>query len=225
MTRIWSDRQLERTTPTQAKDIRGKAFLSAVNRMLGDRPLPGPHMRDPETCPAEILPALVAEYSMEEFIEPGLPVHVVRRILKNRWALQSGEGYDSGVKLGLELLGMRASIVQWHEMQPKGAANTHRIDVFMEDVLWPDDDGYFSTKQVTAMWRMIAATKRWSQESELRVGVETRPQCSCGAYPAMRIVAMASTDIPPAPVLTVDAGSALIPSTCIKTEVTAAAVH
>jgi len=56
MARIWSDRQLERATTPQAKDIRGKAFLSAVNRMLGDRPLQGPHMRDPETCPAECCP-------------------------------------------------------------------------------------------------------------------------------------------------------------------------
>lgn len=172
MARIWSDRQLERATPTQAKDLRGKAFLSAVNRLLGDRPLPGPHMRDPEICPAEVLPALVAEYSMEEFIEPGLPEHVVRRILKNRWALQTGEGYDAGVKLGLSLLGMTTTIEQWWQVEPKRPANTHRLYFFVGEALFPDELSVLNQRTTKAALRMIDATKRWSQDGELFVGAK-----------------------------------------------------
>lgn len=174
MARIWSDRQLERATTPQAKDIRGKAFLSAVNRMLGDRPLPGPHMRDPETCPAEVLPALVAEYSMEEFIEPGLPEHVVRRILKNRWALQTGEGYDAGVKLGLSLLGMTTTIEHWWQVEPKRPANTHDLIFYIGEQLFPNDQVFFGEREKKAALRMIEATKRWSQESTIYVGVSMR---------------------------------------------------
>ena len=137
MKRIWSDRQMERATPPQAKDIRGKAFLAAVNQVLGDRPLAGPHMRDPEACPAEVLPALVAESSMEEFIAPGLPEHVVRRILANRWLLQSLEGTDAGVKLGLRLLGMTAVIEHWWQQSPMGQPNTHNLTFFIGEQLFP----------------------------------------------------------------------------------------
>lgn len=176
MARIWSDRQLERATPTQAKDIRGKAFLSAVNRLLGDLPLPGPHMRDPETCPTEVLPALVAEYSMEEFIEPGLPEHVVRRILKNRWLLQSLEATDAGVKLGLSLLGMTAVIEHWWQANPKRDANTHNLTFFIGERLFPNDQVFFGEREKKAALRMTRATKRWSQESTIYVGAALRPR-------------------------------------------------
>ncbi len=175
MARIWSDRQLERATTPQAKDIRGKAFLSAVNRMLGEQPLPGPHLRDPETCPAEALPALVAESSMEEFIEPGLPEHVVRRILKNRHALQSSEGYDVGVKLGLKLLGMSAVIEHWWQVEPKREANTHNLTFYIGEQLFSNDQLFFGAREKKAAQRMIEATKRYSQESTIYIGVALRP--------------------------------------------------
>ncbi len=172
MARIWSDQQLERATPPQAKDVRGKAFLASINKMLGEQPLPGPHIRDPETCPTEALPALIAESSMEEFIEPGLPEHVVRRILKNRWELQSGEGTDAGVKLGLKLLGMAVTIEHWWQVEPKRTANTHRLYFFVGENLFPDELSVLNRRTTKAALRMIDATKRWSQESELFVGAK-----------------------------------------------------
>ena len=212
MARIWSDAQLERATTPQARDIRGKAFLSAINRMLGERPLPGPHMRDPETCPAEVLPALVAEYSMEEFIEPGLPAHVVRRILQNRWALQSLEGKDAGVKLWLSLLGADVTITQWYQMQPKGAANTHRINCMIEDALWPVEEGRFGPRQISAMWRMINRTKRFSQDTELRIGVSAKGKAFIGIYLGTSMRATAPAIIPPPPIVTLPAAQALVPT-------------
>lgn len=174
MARIWSDRQLARATPPQANDVRGNAFLSAINRYLGDRTRPGPHVRDPDTCPVEVLPALIAEYSMEEFIEPGLPEHVQRRILKNRWLLQSLEGKDDGVKLGLSLLGMKTVIEHWWQANPKRAANTHDLIFFIGEQLFPNDQVFFGEREKKAALRMIAATKRWSQESTIYVGVSMR---------------------------------------------------
>jgi phage tail P2-like protein len=175
MARIWSERQLERVTPPQAKDVRGAGFIAALNRFFGERPLPGPPMRDPATCSSDVLPALVAEYSMEEFIEPGLPEHVVRRILQNRWALQTGEGYDAGVKLGLGLLGMSVVIEHWWQAEPKRAPNTHDLIFYIGEQLFANDQAFFGEREKKAAFRMIEATKRWSQESTIYVGVSMRP--------------------------------------------------
>jgi phage tail P2-like protein len=216
MTRRWSDEELARATPAQAKDIRGTAFLKALSEVLGLRIVAGPHSRDPETCSSEVLPALIAEYSMEEFIDPALPDALKRDILKNRWLLQSLEGKDAGVKLGLNLLGADVTITQWHEMEPQGAANTHRIDVMVEDAIWPEEDGRFGARQISAMWRMINRTKRHSQGTELRIGVAANPRAFLGAHVGMQVRAVAPAIVPPPPVVIVMDTRALIPTALLS---------
>ena len=180
MARIWSKRQLERTIPPQARDIRGEAFLAAVNRMLGNRPLPGPQMRDPEICLAEVLPALVAEWSMEEFIDHSWPEHVQRRVLANRWRLQSLEGTDAGVRLGLSLLGMRMLIKHWHQEEPMGPPNTHTITFLVGEALF-DEEAIIGPRIIAAAHRMIDATKRWSQDSAIRIGANVEGSLAIGS--------------------------------------------
>ena len=120
MTRYWPDSQLDRITPPQVLDERGKAILRSLDHIIGERPIEEFYVRDAVTCPSEALPALIAETSMEEFIEPGLPEAIVRRILKHAWLLQSLAGKDDGVLLGLSLLGINATITQWWQTKPKG---------------------------------------------------------------------------------------------------------
>lgn len=171
----WSREHIERITPPQALDARGRALLQAVAGVAQDKPIREFFVKDPETCPAEALPALIAEMSMEEFIEPGLPEHVQRRILKNAWLLQSMEGYDAGVKLGLGLLGMTAVIEHWWQAEPRRAPNTHVITFFVGEQLFPNDRVYITPRDKKAALRMIDATKRWSQESTVQVGAVLRP--------------------------------------------------
>ncbi|WP_217352002.1 phage tail protein, partial [Ruegeria sp. HKCCD8929] len=92
MSEYWPKEQLDRITPPQARDARGSAYLQALNEIIGDQPITAFQVKDAETCPAEALPALIAEYSMQEFIDPGLPEAIQRQILKNAWLLQSLEG-------------------------------------------------------------------------------------------------------------------------------------
>jgi phage tail P2-like protein len=176
MERYWSDRQLDRITPPQVMDERGRAILRALDHIVGDKPLSEFYVRDADTCPSSALPALIAEYSMEEFIEPGLPEYVQRRILKNAWLLQSLEGYDAGVTLGLSLLGMTAVIEHWWQADPKRAPNTHDLTFFIGEQLFPNDQVFFGAREKKAAIRMIEATKRWSQESTIYVGAALRPR-------------------------------------------------
>jgi phage tail P2-like protein len=170
MGQYWSDYQLDRITPPQVTDARGRAVVRALDNIIGDQPISTFYVRDAETCPASALPALIAEKSMEEYIDPSLPEHVQRRILKNAWILQSLKGYDSGVKMGLDLLGMTMQIEHWWQVDPKREPNTHRLIYYIGEDLFPGEPSHLNQRSTKAALRMIDATKRWSQESELFVG-------------------------------------------------------
>lgn len=223
MARYWPDDQLDRITPPQVLDARGRAYLRTLDHLIGDRPIAAFQVRDAETCPAEALPALIAEWSMEEFIDPDLPEDIQRQILKNAWLLQKLEGYDAGVKLGLGLLGMTATIEQWYRQTPMAAPNTHRLTIMIDDVLYPDDEaGYFAPRQLDATLRMIDATKRWSQDSELRLGVGADSPAYAGVFALTHIRVIADTVIDPPPVLDAAARFAVVPTTRITSIVTTA---
>lgn len=174
MAQHWLEKQLNKITPPQVRDERGRAVLRSLNELIGDAPAGGLFMRDPATCPAALLPALIAEMSMGEFIDPSLPEHVQRRILKKAFLLQSSEGTDAGVELGLSLLGMRGHVEQWWQVEPKRKPNTHRIYFYVEENLFPGEAGHLSERTSRAALRMIDATKRFSQGSEIFVGARLK---------------------------------------------------
>ncbi len=216
MARYWSDQQLDHITPPQVNDIRGRAFLRTLDQMIAAHPLRGFFVRDALTCPSKALPALIAEYSLEEFIAPGLPEHVVRRIVANAWFLHEGKGYDDGVMLGLNLLGMSGDIKHWYQETPMAAANTHVITFGVDELLFGDGDGRFDQRQIRAAKKMIDATKRWSQGSEIRAGVITDIPLYHGIFPITQIVAEARPNVPAPPVLDPSAKYAVIPTTQIR---------
>jgi len=193
----WSDQQLDRITPPQVMDARGKAVIRALDRVIGDRPISEFYVRAAETCPAAALPALIAEYSMEEFIAPGLPEIVQRQILKNAWILQSLEGYDVGVKLGLSLLGMTATIIHWHETSPKGPVNTHTVYFDLEGELFEDDGPIVGERSLKAAERMINATKRFSQDTRIVVRARAPGTLYAGLFCLGRLTVTNHPGIPP----------------------------
>jgi phage tail P2-like protein len=188
MARYWPDRQLDRVTPPQMLDARGKALLRSLDGHFAANPVSGFASKDPETCPASVLPALIAEYSMEEFITPGLPEAVVRQILKNRWALKKYKGYDKGVWLGLALLGMEADIQHWHQMEPKGPANTQRLTITLGDKLFPTSSELKHPRELDAATQMVRVTQRLSQDVSVHFGLGIRGQRHLGTNAFGRMI-------------------------------------
>lgn len=173
--RRWPDQQIDAITTPAINDVRGRAILRAVDEMIGETPISSFYVRDADTCPAEVLPALVAEYSLHEFVEPSLPEAIVRRIVKHAYFLQRLAGTDAGVLLGLSLLGVDADITQWWQTEPKGPANTHNVQVFVGEKLFePAADIFLSDREIRAARRMIDACKRFSQQTFMRTGVALR---------------------------------------------------
>lgn len=132
-------------------------------------------------CPSDVLPALIAEYSMEEFIEPGLTEEVVRRILMNRWQLKKYKGYDKGVRLGLALLGMEAEIRHWYQENPPGPANTQNLTIIPTGSLVPSSPYQKGPVELHAATRMVRATKRFSQDIAVRFGFSLNATSHLGA--------------------------------------------
>ena len=198
--------------PPGVKDDRQAAFLRVFGQALEEINLAALVDVDPMTVDARLLPYLIREFAAQEFIAPEWPEHVQRRILKNIWALKSLHGFDAGVKLGLSLLGMTAHIEHWHQVDPKGAPNTHVITVEVDEALYPDDGGHLSPKQVSSIWRMIDNTKRFSQETELKLAVSARGKSFCGAYVGTSLLAVAPAEVPPPPQINVHSRRAVVPT-------------
>ncbi|MDZ7822956.1 MAG: phage tail protein I [Ahrensia sp.] len=67
-------------------------------------------MNDAHTVPADLLPFMVREFSVEEFISTDLPDEFVRRFIANAYELHAKKGYVEGTRLGLRMLGVEVSV-------------------------------------------------------------------------------------------------------------------
>lgn len=162
--------------PSGVRDERQLALAEIFGKGLCDIDLSKLLMVDPLTVDARLLPYMIHEFGARQFIDPELPEHVQRRILKNIWSLKALHGYDAGVKLGLELLGMTAVIDHWWQQSPMGTPNTHDLTFFIGEQLFPNGETLFGLREKQAAIRMIEATKRQSQGSTIYIGAALRPR-------------------------------------------------
>lgn len=204
--------------PPGIKDVRQEALTRVLGDALSEFDIASLIMSDPLTVDAKLLPFMIREFSAQDYIDPEFPEPVQRRILKSIWALQALKGYDAGVKMGLELLGMNSTIEHWHQVEPKRAPNTHRITLMMNEVLFSDPEGYFSPRQLRAANQMIAVTKRHSQTTDLRVGVENHGEVFVGCFGAAQIIAVAGIFHEQIPTQIAASRHATIPTTLIRAE-------
>lgn len=156
--------------PAGVKDSRQEALIQIFGEALARINLDRLIMVDPLTVDARLLPYMIREFAAQEFIDADLPEYVQRRILKNIWGLKSLHGYDAGVRLGLSLLGMQMVLKHWHQETPKGPPNTHIITFLVGETFF-DEGVVLGPRIIAAAERMIAATKRLSQHSTIRIGV------------------------------------------------------
>lgn len=214
--RYWPDREINKALPPQTNDRRGRAFARVFDGHFADNPISGFAVKDPATCPAEALPALIAEYSMEEFIAPGLPEVYVREILKNRWLLKKYKGYDKGVKLGLALLGVEAEIIHWHQRTPKGPANTQTVRFSPSAPIYSSETTLLGERTLQAAQQMIEATKRLSQGTILEVSSRVKVGAYAGATSTFFLHAKNIVGLPPPPIAEVVARFGVISFGTIK---------
>ena len=163
----------DRLIPPGINDARVRYLWGAFDAALTEVEL-SPRtlcMRTSAEMTAEMLPLAVWELSLEEFMpEEGLPERVVRRLIDRAYELHALKGTDEGVKLGLRLLtGLTPDIVHWWQTSPRGHHDTHTITVWVGEAVYGDGI-ILSEKVQRAALKIIHATKRWSQDTDFRLG-------------------------------------------------------
>lgn len=163
----------ERLIPPSIRDARSKAVLGAFiwgARQFDFRRLLG---RVSSEMTIEELPLALYERSLDAYVGPdGLPEVVVRDLIDYAFVVKGLEGTDEGVLFGLSLLGLNADIRQWWQEEPPAHHDTHAITVWIDNPLYDDDEVIVSDRTIRAAETMIAGTKRHSQDTAFRLGVQ-----------------------------------------------------
>lgn len=167
--------------PPLATDARVRALVEAFGACMDEMEDWALILLSIETAPDATLPALAYEHSLSEFVGPeGLPVDAVRTLVARAWDLHEPKGYAEGVEGGVAMLGYPAELTQWWQETPPAARGTHRIEVRLDQPLIPGQPPA-SSGSVRAIWRMIAAMQRWSQDHALRLASEAPVTTRVGA--------------------------------------------
>ncbi|HEY9215906.1 MAG TPA: phage tail protein I [Ancylobacter sp.] len=159
---------LDLIPPPLKGDARVRALLAAFEAALDEQDAPDLMMLASDDVREEVLPYLGYEHSLDEFVGPGLPPPVIRQMIAKAWNLHEPKGYGEGVVGGIEMLGYLATLIQWWEESPQAVRGTHRIEVPVDKPLWPDRP-LSGAEETRAIWRMIHAMQRWSQDHALRI--------------------------------------------------------
>lgn len=189
--------------PDSVRDERQLAFMGALDAGLKSVDIQSFVMTDADTVKAELLPYLVREYSLQEFIPPNLLDHVTRRFIKRAYELHAKKGYVEGTRLGLKILGVDVEWQQWwqltpsregdaiewpHRNAPKGHHNTHTITAYANEVIFEGQSALFDGAVLDACLKIIHATQRWSQSIALRIGVKQENTIFLGSAIAAKVV-------------------------------------
>lgn len=157
--------------PPSISDGRGKAFGKVMARAIADPDFKKLLFERIDDVDASVLPFLIREFSIEEFVEPGMSETVIRRLLKASYQLHATKGFIHGVRRGLLMLGMRVVWKQWFQNAPKTERGTHTATVYVNEAIFDGQEYLLDERVQRAAVRMIAGMKRHSQDVTLRLGI------------------------------------------------------
>lgn len=159
--------------PPSIADERGKAFGEVMARAIADPDFKKLLFERIDGVDASVLPFLIREFSIEEFVEPGMTETVIRRLLKTSYELHADKGFLHGVRRGLLMLGMRVVWKQWFQRSPETQAGTHTATVYVNEAIFDGQQYPLDERVQRAAVRMIAGMKRYSQDVTFKLGVGT----------------------------------------------------
>lgn len=174
--------------PPSISDERGRAFGEVMAAALDDPRFARLLFERIDDVDASALPALVREFSIEEFVEPGMSEATIRRLLKGSYDLHARKGFIDGVRHGLEMMGVAVlSWRQWFDELPKAAPGTHVVIVRLDDDLFESEGRAITTRLQRAVERMVAGMKRHSQHLAIRYSVASGAPVHVGAVVRTRL--------------------------------------
>jgi phage tail P2-like protein len=168
--------------PPSISDLRGRAFGEVLAAGLAEPEFARLLFERIDDVDASVLPFLIREFSIEEFVEPGMSEAAIRRLLKGSYELHARKGFIDGVRAGLAMLGVSVlSWRQWLDESPKAVPGTHVVIVRIDDAVFAAEGQAITTRLQRVVERMVAGMKRHSQYVGLRYSVATTVPVYVGA--------------------------------------------
>lgn len=211
MTVQWGDNRVEKLTPPGVADERTRFMVEAIAAVMLEDDVSA-CVVDWDNAPAEMLPAMIVENSLQEFIEPGLPEARIREIGKQAFYLHSIKGFDFGVLYALAAFGLEAEILQWYLKQPPGPHDTHAVTVDTQQDIFKDGD-IWTGRTYRQIWRIIDNMKRWSQDTSVALAAASKMNIYTAAFPTTRLTVTAHPFLFDPPIASGPMRSAVAPLT------------
>lgn len=133
--------------------------VDAAIARLGDVDVPIDQLRDPMTCPLQLLPWLAWGLSVDHW-NPDWTEARKRSVIAASINVHQHKGTRGSVEDALKSLGAPAIITEWWETSPAGVPGTFALKVRVNDRA---DDVTFSATFISDLLAAIEATKRKSQ--------------------------------------------------------------
>lgn len=184
-----------RILPPSIHDERSRAFGEAIRQALADPNFKQLLFERLDEVDPRLFPFLIREFGLQNFVEPGMTDAVIRRLLKGSFELHRKMGFITGVRAGLDMLGISiTSWSQWFQQTPKGAAGTHIATVSVDDEVFIDEGRAITARLQRAIGRMVGRMQRKSQFIAVRFTAESDVPAFVGMATTTRLRVSPSTE-------------------------------
>jgi len=112
--------------PPNASPI--ERYLAATGAAIESLPIPIPDLGSAQTCPADVLPFLAWERSVDRW-DAAWPEPTKRAMIDASFLVHQRKGTVGAIRRAIEPLGFEVRIVPWYEMRPVGRRGTFHLDV------------------------------------------------------------------------------------------------
>lgn len=166
--------------PPGINDRRDRDFVAAFSAMIKEFKPSALLIQDAFTAPAALLPIMVLEAGLTDFVSEGMREDLLRTMIDAAPEIHAMSGTVKGVRRALETLGISARWTQWYHEMPKAAHDTHKVVLFLNDTVIAGHAPLDVPNQRAAA-RVIAAAKRHSQDIAIQYGVRGEAMLHPGA--------------------------------------------
>lgn len=161
-------------------DARSRAFIGSFSALLSEFTTAALIVQDAWSAPTALLPAMTIEAGLSELVSPGMREDYLRALIDDAPAIHAMTGSVAGTKRALAALGITARWTQWWQAEPKAHHNTHKVVLYFSDTVI-DGEQPMAIPNQRAAARVIAATKRESQDIVVQYGIRAGTRVRIGA--------------------------------------------
>lgn len=102
--------------------------LAETGACIAEIPVPIQDIASASTCPAEVLPFLAFERSVDRW-DANWREATKRAVIESSFVVHQRKGTVSAIRRAIEPLGFQVRVVAWYETQPEGQRGTFHLDL------------------------------------------------------------------------------------------------